>query len=74
MALISLWKERRLEAGFTQEEVAERLGITRGAIGQYELSLSFPGKDVQEAACRLFKCQPDGLYRFEPDVQEVVAA
>lgn len=34
--------KRRSEMGFTQDQVASRLGVTKGAVGQYELGLSKP--------------------------------
>lgn len=71
MPLLSRWKQRRQEVDLTQEEVAEKLGITRGAVGHYEQGVHFPGKEVQEAACKLFNCQPDGLYEFVPEEEAV---
>jgi len=39
-------KQRRLEQGLTQEEVAKRLGISQVAYGRYELGQRDPGLDL----------------------------
>lgn len=39
-------KQRRLEQGLTQEDVAKKLGISQVAYGRYELGQRDPGLDL----------------------------
>lgn len=42
-------KETREAAGMTQEQLAEKVGVTRQAIGQYETGINRPSVDVAKA-------------------------
>lgn len=56
-------RTRREELGISRAELAEALGISRSAIGNYETGISFPKEDVM---LRLFDClqvDPNYLYR-----------
>lgn len=46
MGLSNRLKERREQLGLTQSEVATLLGITPGAVGNYENGVSTPKADV----------------------------
>lgn len=47
-------KELRKALGFTQHEFADRLGISRGNIGSYEVGKSNPGGSVITLICKTF--------------------
>lgn len=56
-------RNRREELGISRAELAEKLGVSRSAIGNYETGISFPKEDVM---LRLFDClrvEPNYLYR-----------
>lgn len=42
-------KEAREAAGMTQEQLAEKIGVTRQAVGQYETGINRPSVDVAKA-------------------------
>lgn len=42
-------KATREAAGMTQEQLAEKVGVTRQAIGQYETGVNRPSVDVAKA-------------------------
>jgi len=47
-------KKLRKALGFTQHEFADRLGISRGNIGSYEVGKSNPGSSVISLICKTF--------------------
>lgn len=44
----------RVNAGFTQKEAAEKLGIGNKTLGNWENYLSFPGADMIPKICELY--------------------
>lgn len=71
-------KERRLELGLTQADVAERLGVTLQSIYGYETGGQFPRAEVFNSMCKLLKMKPFGedkkigdKKRDENDVAEI---
>ncbi|WP_298814882.1 helix-turn-helix domain-containing protein [Chloroflexus sp.] len=48
----------RNERGWTQQELAERLAISRVAVSHIELGLSVPGERTITLLAGLFKCEP----------------
>lgn len=51
----------REENGLTQEQMAERLFVTRQAISKYERGLSCPSLDVLRLLCKEFNVNMDDL-------------
>ncbi len=52
---------RRLEMGWTQQDMAERLAISRVAVSHIEAGLSLPSERTIALLAGLFKCSPDLL-------------
>ncbi|WP_322489112.1 helix-turn-helix transcriptional regulator [Chloroflexus sp.] len=48
----------RANLGWTQQELAERLAISRVAVSHLELGLSMPGERTITLLAGLFKCEP----------------
>lgn len=60
----------RESKGWTQEELAKRLGVSRSKIGNYELGLREPGFEDLEAFADIFNCSISYLIendRLGPD-------
>ncbi len=53
--------EQRKRMGFTQEDLAEKLGVTRQAVSRWEQDLSFPETKQLIELCRLFGLSADAL-------------
>ncbi|MBX0326770.1 helix-turn-helix transcriptional regulator [Oscillochloris sp. ZM17-4] len=51
----------RAENGWTQQEIAERVAISRVAISHVEVGLSVPGERTVTLLAGLFKCEPGEL-------------
>lgn len=49
-------KMLRKSKGWTQDELANRLGVSRSKIGNYELGLREPGFEDLEAVADIFNC------------------
>lgn len=52
---------RRAEAGYTQEEVAEKLGLGRGAVARVEQGIAIPTVVRLVELAELFGCRVDDL-------------
>lgn len=61
-------------AGFSQEEVAEQVGISRQAYAKWEKGLTIP--DVEKCAllAKLYKVTVDTLLKFEPPGEDKVCS
>lgn len=51
----------RTERGWTQQEIAERLAISRVAVSHVEAGLSIPSERTVTLLAGLFKCEPGDL-------------
>ena len=61
-------KECREKLGMTQEELAKHLGVSKGAIGNYEASIGYP---KVENMTKLFKIlQTDANYLFQDEIAQ----
>lgn len=61
MALATHLKNHRKSKGWTQAELAERLGVSRAQIGSYEEGRAEPKLDTLKAMAQLFACSIDSL-------------
>lgn len=68
MGLSNRLKERREQLGLTQSEVASLLGITPGAVGNYENGFSTPKADILFKVFDALKC--DANYLFQDEMNE----
>ncbi len=55
-------RELREAAGYTQEYVAQRMGVTRCTVTQWELGNKNPRADKLPTLAALFHCSIDALY------------
>lgn len=65
MGLSNRLKERREQLGLTQSEVASLLGITPGAVGNYENGVSTPKTDILFKVFDALKCDANYLFQDE---------
>lgn len=65
MGLSNRLKERREQLRLTQSEVATLLGITPGAVGNYENGVSTPKADVLFKVFDALKCDANYLFQDE---------
>lgn len=54
---------RKMHQGMTQEELAEKMGVSRQTISKWEIESSFPEMEKAIALCNLFACSLDELLR-----------
>lgn len=52
----------RERLGFTQEMLAEKIGITSAAVGNYERDVSHPREDILYKLFEVLKCEPNDLF------------
>lgn len=74
MSFASRLRQAREQAGLTQLELAEKLGVTKSAIGNYENGVSSPKWDVLVRIFDVLHVEPNFLYQdsFSPPVSDSV--
>lgn len=65
MGISNRLRERREQLGLTQGEVASKLGITPGAVGNYENGVSTPKADILFKVFDALKCDANYLFQDE---------
>lgn len=65
MGIGSNIKELRLRQGITQETLAQRIGVTPSAVGNYECGVSFPKETVLMRLFGALGCTPNELLGAE---------
>ncbi len=60
----------RREHGLTQEELAERLGVTRQAVGRWETDATYPEINNLVRIGELYGCSMDYLLKSDPNEKE----
>lgn len=58
-------REGRKRAGLTQQELADKLGITTGAVSNYENGVSFPKAEIAFGLCDIPDITPRELFESE---------
>lgn len=54
-------REKRMEKGMSQMELAERLGVTQGAVMKWETGRCLPALDRAVEIAETFDCSVDDL-------------
>lgn len=62
-------KELRKSKGFTQEALAKALGVTKGAIGNYETDASSPKEEILLKIFKVLDAEPN--YLFQDSLKEM---
>lgn len=68
MSIGSRIKERREQLGLTQVQLAELLGITKGAVGNYETDVNSPKASTLYKVFDVLHC--DANYLFQDEMSE----
>ena len=66
----SLFQARK-RAGLSQEDVAEKLGVSRQTVSKWELSETLPDIRQSKRMANLYGLSLDALIDFDLDVQEI---
>lgn len=70
MKIHEIIKERRLALNFTQEQVAEYLGVTTPAVNKWEKGISYPDISLLPALARLLDTDLNTLLSFQDDLTD----
>ena len=54
---------RRLSKNLTQEELAEKLNVSRQTVSKWETNEALPEMDKALELCRIFNCSLDNLFK-----------
>ncbi|MBO4824583.1 MAG: helix-turn-helix domain-containing protein [Lachnospiraceae bacterium] len=58
---------RQLSGNMTQEDLAEKLNVSRQTISKWEMDTANPEMDKALELCKIFNCSLDNLFRDEMD-------
>ena len=58
---------RRLRKNMTQEDLAEKLSVSRQTVSKWEMDSGLPEMEKAIELCRIFNCSLDNLFREEMD-------
>lgn len=58
---------RKMHKGMTQDELAEKMGVSRQTISKWEMDAAFPEMEKALALCGLFSCTLDALLKENMD-------
>lgn len=61
----------RKKRGFSQEEVAEKLGVSRQTISKWELDETLPDINQSKKLAVTYKVSLDELIEFDPDLNDI---
>lgn len=61
---------RKMSNKMTQEELAEKLGVSRQTISKWELDMVYPEMNKLVELCNLFSCSMDQLVREDMNVSD----
>lgn len=64
-------KSKRIEAGYTQEQLADILGISRPAVTLWETGVNSPRSDMLPKIANLLHCTIDDLFDSESPESEI---
>lgn len=64
-------KQKRKEKHFTQEQVAQRLGVSTPAVNKWENNISYPDITILPALARLLDTDLNTLLSFQDDLSDV---
>lgn len=63
MSIGSRMKTRREELGMTQTQLAEKIGVTKGAVGNYETDANSPKASMMYRIFEALQCDANYLYQ-----------
>ena len=58
-------KERRLERGWTQQQLADAVGVSRQSINSIERNRYVPSLELALTFARVFRCSTDDIFTLE---------
>lgn len=61
----------RKKQGLSQEEVAEKLGVSRQTISKWELDETLPDINQSKKLAAVYKVSLDELIEFDPDLNDI---
>ena len=66
-SIINRVKQLRTERGWTQEELAQAVGVSRQSINSIERSRYVPSLELALILARVFACSTDEIFQLEND-------
>ena len=66
----TLLRKKRLEAGYTQEQLALSLGISAKFVSKWERGFCLPPMDKLKKICKLLKIPKEDMVEALMDIQE----
>ena len=61
--MLSLLRQARLNKGYTQEDIANKLGVKKNTISNYENGVSEPDMETYIKMCEYYETDPTDILR-----------
>lgn len=76
MSFASRLRQAREQAGFTQQDLAKKLGVTKNAISNYENGVSSPKWEILVEIFDILHVDPNFLYQddFRPSLPKLTSS
>lgn len=65
--------ELRVKQNMTQRELANKIGVTPAAVGNYEQGVSFPREEILYRLFSALNCTPNELFGCESQITAIAA-
>lgn len=65
--------ELRVKQDMTQRELAQKIGVTPSAVGNYEQGISFPREEILYRLFSALNCSPNELFGYESQTIAIAA-
>lgn len=62
-------KKLRVQLGFTQQQVADKLNISRTAVGKYEVGVAYPDTEKLVMLAKIYGCSVDYLLGLSDNIK-----
>ena len=63
-------RDKRRELGMTQEQLAQKLGVTQGAVNKWETSECCPKSSRLKEVAEALGCTVDELLRYDDEAEK----
>ncbi|MDQ0204956.1 helix-turn-helix transcriptional regulator [Pectinatus haikarae] len=65
-------EEKRIKLGFTQKQLADKIGVDRTTVGKWELGISIPRVEKLLMLAKILNCSIEDIYSCQRQKQNTV--
>ncbi|WP_196603405.1 helix-turn-helix transcriptional regulator [Pectinatus haikarae] len=69
---MNIIEEKRIKLGFTQKQLADKIGVDRATVGKWELGISIPRVEKLLMLAKILNCSIEDIYSCQRQKQNTV--